>query len=501
MSLLISGDLRSRLDLKSALAEELTTTAGTPDLLPVAVSDRAATSDAEPWLESLMAEISVGARIEQAPTIAATKWRLGRRPAAAVPLPDRVLFRALTTLLDRRLAPARKPEDFASFIAAPLKEGSPTGFVVLTDIAHYYATLDLDLLGRELIERTGEWEVTRAIVALLKGLTPRVGGLPQGSRTSDRLGDTYAETLHHRLVRRGIECWRFADDFRIRVPNYSAAVRALDDLDEESRRMGLFVNERKTRILTVERYSEMQSARASAFSDAWAEKREELTVTNPYDTSMIEPDEAEVLSGVALDELAAWSSRLDEFKRNPGMEATARIDLALVISILASSKSEEGLEHVPALLRVEPQHTPLVSRYLSDMLAEGEEQAWLAAVGAIGVDSLTEWQKLWLLDALSFDVPPQDYPWEPAEELRAWTKTQLAARNEVCRLQAVWANARQGQLTREEWAEEAQGVSRFGSPTLAAASALVPDLPAAARFTSRTAVAVHDWAQNQHVAH
>jgi hypothetical protein len=42
--------------------------------------------------------------IEPTPVLAASKWRFGRRPAAALPLPERVLYRAATELRSEGLA-------------------------------------------------------------------------------------------------------------------------------------------------------------------------------------------------------------------------------------------------------------------------------------------------------------------------------------------------------------------------------------------------------------
>jgi RNA-directed DNA polymerase len=370
--------------------------------------------------------------------------------------------------------------------------------VVVTDIAHYYATMNLELLSQELVDRTGQWEVVRSIEQLLRAFSPRTGGLPQGNRTSDRLADTYTEMLGHRLTRAGIECWWYADDFRIAASDYSAAVHALDVLDRECRQMGLFINERKTRISSRARYEELQNEPATAFTQAWEDKREELSVFDPYATEAILPDDAEVIAGVALDELEAWSGRVDDFIRDPGREASARLDLGFVLALLTVGKEGAGLRHVPDLLRVEPQHTPLACKYLGGMLRQGAPEAWTAAAHAIQVDSLTDWQRLWLLDAFSLSIP-DGFPWEPQSKVREWSVKMHGAANEILRTHAVWVTAQQGQLTKAHWEAAVRHATPYGQQTLAAASALVPDLPATALYTDVLSRSLHAWAKGQYV--
>lgn len=499
---MINDSIRERLDLQTSIQQEAVETPDGYSLLPRTPLDAAATDEdvAGAILAHLSATIATDHTLGSigAPVVSASKWRFGRRPAMSLTFPERVLYRSLVAALGEGLAAPRSTGDHETFIGAPIRSDARNQYVVITDIGHYYATMNLELLAQELVDRTGQWEIVRSIEQVLRAFSPRTGGLPQGNRTSDRLADTYIETLGHRLTRAGIECWWYADDFRIVASDYASAVHALDVLDNECRRMGLFINERKTWISSRARYEQLTKEPATAFTKAWEEKREELLSVDPYSAIEIAPDDAEVFAGVALDELEAWSKRVEDFIREPGLEASARLDLGSVLALLRAGKEPSGLRHIPALLRVEPQHTPQACKYLGEMLREGTDEAWAAGEQAIRVESLTDWQRLWLLDSFSLAIPDAA-PWEPQDEVRDWTLKMHRAANEILRTHAVWVTGVQGQLEKSHWESAVRHATPYGQPSLAAASALVSDLSPKALYTDVLSRSLHAWTRSHYV--
>lgn len=237
------------MDLATATATEVSQKA---DLLPPQPADAAVAADAAAGVSAIRAVALATDPSPGAPVIAARKWRHGRRPVSGVSLVDRVLYRAGVELLSPALAPARADPDFESMEKAPNQPG--VGYVVLTDLAHYYSTINVDRLARLVLTRSGEWAAVSWLREFLRQTSGGLGGLPQGSTTSDRLGDTYAQALLTQLRRRGLNAWSFADDFRIACSDYRDAVLALEVFDEEARAMALFVNERKTFTYGIEKY-------------------------------------------------------------------------------------------------------------------------------------------------------------------------------------------------------------------------------------------------------
>lgn len=316
--------LLARIDIRAALDTE---TAGPRrDLLPIQVGDLAARAK----LDEVAAIIATRAQegrvgIQPAPVLAAGKWRHGRRPAAALALPERTLYRAATNLLGDGLADEREKTDHATFVKAPVQNGDD--FIIVTDLANFYSSIQIDRLAETLLSRTGEWSTVTWLRDFLHAISPTVGGLPQGNYASDRLADTYADTLLRKLRRRGLSAWRYSDDFRIGASSYQNAINSLEIFDEEVRALGLFVNERKTYVLPRDKYEQNMDRERKFFTQAWSEKREQLTTMNIYSFEPVEPDDPEVFGAVAMQELEAWAQEVESARINDEKTIATRLDL------------------------------------------------------------------------------------------------------------------------------------------------------------------------------
>lgn len=436
--------LLDRFDLGLALASEL---AFNSDLLPKQVSDRAAAADFDAH-EKVIRQILLTEDVAtEAPVITAQKSRFGRRPVAALTLPQRVVYRAVVQLLDQWLVPARGATDYEDFQEAPV--GSGGRFVVITDLAHYYVTLPTPALQQEIMARSGEWQSVQWLGEFLTGLSPNGGGLPQGNNASDRLGDTYADALARRLRRRGIECWRYADDFRLVAATYSDAIESLEAFSEEARKLGLLVNDSKTWITSMSQYRSRLESPRKAFTQAWQAKRGELTFVDLYSWMEIQPEDAEVMKGVALDELESWAKVADSLKTNRSERQEERLDLARVMSVLTAAKAVEALTHVPKLLVVEPQLASRIARYLDSLIDDHQEAVLETLSSAVSDSALTEWQATWLVDLLSRDLGGGP----SATTLKAWTTEKFRGGREVLRAFAGWSSAAQGVMSGGQWRE------------------------------------------------
>ncbi|WP_153275355.1 RNA-directed DNA polymerase [Rhodococcus sp. P1Y] len=170
-------------------------------------------------------------------------------------LSDRVLYRALVTRISGRLPQhLLERETFGEFEAAP-NAVDRSGYVVVLDVSAYYVYVDHDLLAQELIAQTGDGSAIDVLVDFLGNVMGRRVGLPQVSPVSDVLGDTHLDVVRRTLVRRGYQVTRYADDFRILTSTLGDARAALEECAAELYRLGLVLNEDKTRILTSENYA------------------------------------------------------------------------------------------------------------------------------------------------------------------------------------------------------------------------------------------------------
>jgi len=444
-------DLLRRLDIRTALETE--SSAPRRDLLPIQVGDLAAQTKLDEvagLIATRAQEGSVG--LEPLPIVAANKWRHGRRPAAAMALPERVLYRSATSLLGDGLAPERQEDDHATFLNAPVENGNK--FIIKTDLANYYSSIHLDRLATVLLSRTGEWSTVTWLHGFLNALSPDIGGLPQGNFASDRLADTYADTLLRKLRRRGLDAWRYSDDFRMGASTYQNAINALEMFDEEVRAMGLYVNERKTVVLSQEQYVAHMEKERTFFTEAWKQKRDQLTTVDLYSSLVIAPQGNEVLAAVAMEELQAWAEKIATARENDEKSIPTKLDLGLVLALLKAAKEPAALVHVPDLLLMEPQFAHQVAGYLYTMSEVDAEAADTAVLRTVRTTALGKWKTIWLCYALG-NTARESFsgPWQPSLnfEVADWLKMQAASNDEILASHAVWSLAVNRLLIQDIW--------------------------------------------------
>lgn len=145
---MVASELISRLDLRRAVGEELTTRSRLLPMRPdsIALSQDAAAVAA--LLRPLYRPDAVGSRAD---VVFADKGFRGARPLHVMTLEDRTFFRALVNLLAQSLPEhLRHRISFADFRQAPL-ELDRVRYVSKTDITAYYEFVDHEVLADELI--------------------------------------------------------------------------------------------------------------------------------------------------------------------------------------------------------------------------------------------------------------------------------------------------------------------------------------------------------------
>jgi hypothetical protein len=428
------------LDVVKAIKEEI---GREPDLIPPQLVDAAVAGEEETVSAYFLALAASGRALDAGRVISANKWRYGRRPVAFLPLYERVLYRAVVNSLGDELVPRdRSTKAYAEWQNAPLQE-TDVKFVVATDLSNYYTSLNLDRLASQLVSRTGYWASIVWLKEFWSVTSAGYGGIPQVSEPSDRIADTFADELHRSVARRGVHCWRFADDFVFACTSYSDAVAALETFDEQSRSFGLVVNERKTYILPVDRYRAHISGEHALFADVAAEVRENLTMVNVYSWSEVEPEDAEVAVGAAEQVLRIWSEEQEPHSHVSPITVDLSRLLRTSLTVLRSANSDAGLEYLHEILRREPQLTPSVCRYLLSLKENpGAGQAVERITKSL---ALNRWQTMWLLYSIS------DKRFESTREVRAWTRSTLGNASDVVSSAAAWAMACQGGLSVREW--------------------------------------------------
>jgi hypothetical protein len=497
VSPMMSTDLIRELDVTSALAEEI---AHNPDLLPKQLVDTAV-EDHQPEVCDYITELaSAGMELEAAPTIAALKWRHGRRTVHALPLHERTLYRAVVNSISDDLVPrVRGREAFDEFQLSPLRVDGAR-YVVMTDLANYYSSIDLNRLAQELLRRTGRWGPVNWLRGFWEVTSGGLGGIPQMNSASDWIADTFADQLHRDLLRRGFAAWRYADDFRIACPSYGQCVEALEYLDELSRALGLTVNERKTLTPSAAKYLEIIQGPQTRLDRINEEVKADLTGFDPYSWTEVTPEEAEILQVSAVRVIDLWSDGRSEEGENRGGDT---VDMAQVLPqtlmVLAVSQNDEALQHLGLLLRYEPQLTPVVARYLRALAVHQSSDVALAVQRVLEQLTLTKWQRLWLLNVM--EVVPVSSILGESWHIK-WMQQESQDSSLPLRCQAMWSLARSRELGRGAWEGTLTAGSRYASPFVAASvpgiRGLSDEQQAAVAPTGRIEEMVRQWSESTH---
>ncbi|MCY1190685.1 group II intron reverse transcriptase/maturase [compost metagenome] len=134
--------------------------------------------------------------------------------------------------------------------------------LLATDLINCYENITIETI-RTAFERSIEHINTsgpnkvliRNAVQTLCNLLSRWGyserhGLPQNRDASSFIANVVLNDIDHEMVRQGYDYYRYVDDIRVICPNTRVAKRALTELINQLRNVGMNINSGKTKILT-----------------------------------------------------------------------------------------------------------------------------------------------------------------------------------------------------------------------------------------------------------
>ncbi|MFE9649325.1 reverse transcriptase domain-containing protein [Streptomyces sp. NPDC006365] len=470
------------LDFERALGEEKD---WKPDLAPTQLIDEAFPCDADQEYADYLKGVTQAEISEPyADLITASKWRHGRRPLHIMPIGERVFYRALVNLLEDDLPKyERSGEAFDDFEQGPIVSDE-VDFVIKADIANYFSSIDHELLSREIVNRSGRQEVAQVLSSFWRSLFDRGVGIPQMSEPSKLLAELLTENLHRSLIRRGLQVWRYADDFRIGVKTRSDCVSALDAMHEESRSLGLSLNDWKTHVLPIGRYTELINEPLEQENAARSSVVEDLTAWDPYSdtgSDIYIPDDEDVYVGAAVQLLSELASEEpDAVLEHSGLRERHRL-IRKSIDILEFFQDDSGLPYVSEALTQEPQLTPAACRYMAAVAAKNPDSVRRTILEILTQSAPNKWQKIWLAWTLQVPSLELSNPNQEAEALKAFIMALLVDRSEFARSIALWTAARHRMLNKEQWAAVADSTRGLGAPYVAASLSGITGLSEADR--------------------
>lgn len=378
--------------------------------------------------------------------------------------------------------------------------------MVASDIAACYQYVDHGLLAEELLVQAGDHAVVETVTALLRETGGRAYGLPQQSDASDLLAEAFLARLDRALVRRGLLVARYNDDFRFTCATWSEAVRAIEVLAEESRLLGLTVNDLKTVTWRRKNYEDHLDEADRLRQEIADEAAIDLTQfdVDPYDGTLVEqppePDQVDRLGSVRV--LERWASLLHNGTVAAGRRAEHRAVVELLPwalrTLQTSPDTPPGTVRVcMRLLRLERTLTPAVATYLT---SRQDDASVLSAFDGLlrSRAYLNGWQTWWLQQPLARLVGFADGTGSRAR-LR-WERDALtsAEHTPVLRAHATHPLARHGAIGHEEILGIYDRSSSAVRPVLAASLALLappPEVRAAVTGDSALCRWAYEWAE------
>lgn len=436
-------------------------------------------------------------------SVLARKAGRGSRPLPYISLEDRLVYRALVTVVEGRLPDVGGRGDYDAFVRSPLDvEGCE--YVLKADVAAFYQYVDHERLVDEVVAQTGDDLAIAAVVELLEAGSGRRFGLPQMQAPSDALADIYVDPIRRSLVRNGHRAFRYADDFRVPCANYSEALASLELIERSAYELGLVLNEAKTsspRRATYEQsLSEVRDAEVQLFTrlavegmtidDFFASVGGEYGEDDDLGDEVGEDIKLPALPGVGHDEADPPDDAPDDVAPTSEQIAVAArvVDMwnggehsdvpwsgsvwsALLrksLLTLEAAQDSSAVESAISLLVREPHLTPQVCTYLIALAREDPDKVHNLLNELCRSDIVSVWQSLWVA-YLAGSVPGAARRSAHIE----WLQRQAKGPHHAVAAQAALALARRRLLTVDVGAHAYEHAPAAHRPTVALALAAV----------------------------
>lgn len=190
-----------------------------------------------------------------------------KRPLGIPTIRDRVCQQALKNRLEPIFEetfndcsfgyrPKRSPHHAMKKIWQEIKQGNE--WIVDGDLRDYFGTVDHEILIDMVAEKVSDGRILFLIRQMLKaGYIDKKrryetkAGTPQGAVISPLLSNIYLTPFDNAMTEKGFKLTRFADDWLIVCKSKAEAEKALKTAKEELEKLGLTLNQNKTRITNI----------------------------------------------------------------------------------------------------------------------------------------------------------------------------------------------------------------------------------------------------------
>ena len=384
----LSSDFRARLDFEAAVVAELDRP---PDRLPSRIADLAARGHTDEFAQRVAGLCASGFEPEREQIVWMPKGTLSYRPLSALPLLERVVYRAFARDFENNVgeldAFAQTQATFESTLISD-DEREDIQYVVITDVTSFYRYVSHALLEARIVETTARSDLAGAVRTFLDSTMNSEFGLPQNLGPSDLFADVILTPVERRLLRAGVATTRFNDDFRLGTRSLTDAREALEMLQRHVHEVGLTLNESKTTIMRRDGYV---SQLGQITTDDYVE---EIGVPSQPTADSVEEATTELKRALQI-------TRQRRRARTRLEEAQAVATVRRLLRRFTSWSHAGALTFGRPIVNRHSSLTQNYARYARQLVESGREDDvadYLA--GAFDEMVLTDWQELWLLEPL-----------------------------------------------------------------------------------------------------
>ena len=363
--------------------------------------------------------------------VAAHSKRLGpnySRPGSILPPRDRLLYQALAdqaapvigTKTDskrsfsHRLAPSGSANMFLPTrtcwnelqkTLTKHAKSKTANYILKIDVANFFGSLNQHTLINVLNDSGYPKSFSSRLETILTSYTGERSsrGILQGMYPSDLFGNYYMAPIDRFLDEYGVPSARYVDDMYVFVENVDAADHLMRQLIPTLRSYDLVLNEAKSVIIPKSALITEEPDLEVLFADAVAEiaaqvRGEEFDADYGFQSEW--DDEANDEEDLELKATKILFNSLSEY---PGHEESIE---RFCLPIFSKAGSDYAVKHVIDSFKKRPSMSQIYASYLAKFLDDAEVGDLL--IGVLKDDSLTDWQKMWVLAALSQATKPAD---------------------------------------------------------------------------------------------
>lgn len=354
------------------------------------------------------------------------------RPGSILLPRDRLLYQALadqaapivdsktdkTRSFSHRLEPDGGPNMFAptrtcwSALQKALQKHSKDDelvYVVKVDVANFFGSLNQHELINVLSDSGYPKSLHSRLEALLTSFTGDRSsrGILQGMYPSDLFGNFYLAPIDAVLDEHGVPSARYVDDIYVFVKSMKGVDRLMRELIPALRSYDLTLNEAKSKVMLKASLITEEPDLESLFSDAVDEissqiDDDDFDADYGFQSEWDDDDEDDEPDDDAKDgattelELKATKILFDSIEDYAGHEESIE---RFCLPLFAKANSDYAVDHVKDAFKKRPAMSQIFASYFANFLDDDEVSQFL--LDLLQDVSLVDWQRLWIVAALS----------------------------------------------------------------------------------------------------